>query len=128
MADAVFSDVTARYTGPLTLDPTKTETLIGDAGVVLRAVVLDLDARLADGRTSVAAVRIVVVRMVLRVLRNPDGFKNEQGGDYGYSVDTEVSSGRLFLTRDDLALLGIRSVGKVGTIKIGSSYRAQACP
>lgn len=129
MPDASFADVTDRYTGPLVLDPAKTETLIGDAGVVLRSpqYVPDLDARLADGRTSAAAVRIVVVRMVLRVLRNPEGFKNEQAGDYGYSVDTAVASGRLFLTADDLALLGLGSRSRrLGTMKIGSDYRARS--
>lgn len=121
MADAVVADVEARYEG--TLDPVRTQTEIDDAGVVLRSVVPDLDARLADGRTSAAAVRIVVVRMVLRVLRNPAGFKDEQAGDYGYSVDTAVASGRLFVTRDDLALLGVRPT-RVGTVKVGSDFRA----
>lgn len=122
MADASFADVMDRYEGEL--DESRTLQQIDDASVVLRILIPDLDARLADGRTTAAAVRIVVVRMVLRVLRNPDGFKNEQAGDYGYSRDAAVASGLLSVTDADKALLGIRTANRRGTIRVGSSFRA----
>lgn len=64
--------------------------------------------RIAAGRTTAARVEIVVCDMVLRVLKNPSGWRQQSVGPFNHTTDREVSSGRLMLTRNDKRLLGIR--------------------
>lgn len=65
-----------------------------------------LDARVDSGVLDPLLVKDVIVEMVLRVLRNPSGFRSETDGDYSYSRDIQVASGRLMVTDDELAMLG----------------------
>lgn len=53
------------------------------------------------------AVKAVVAEMVARRLRNPKGLYTESDGDYSYSRDRSVASGRVEVTADDLAELGV---------------------
>lgn len=90
--------------------------LLEDVERRLAARVPDLAARIVDGRTSLANVRLVVVEAALRVLRNPSGFRSETTGDYSYQVNEQVASGLVLFPADDLLLLGIRS----GRRQVGS--------
>lgn len=101
---AVFEDVTARWDGA-TLDTTRVGVLLGDAHEYLPA---DLEARLTAGWTNLVKVRMVLVNMVLRVLRNPSGVRSESAGPFSYHRDAAVASGKLWLTGDDRKLLGLR--------------------
>lgn len=73
---------------------------------LLRSKAPALDARVDSGALDPALVKDVIVEMVLRVLRNPGGYRSETDGDYSYSRDTQVASGRLTVTDDDLETLG----------------------
>jgi hypothetical protein len=44
--------------------------------------------------------------MVLRVLSNPDGKLEEEGDDYRYRLDAARSTGALYVSDAELALLG----------------------
>lgn len=74
-----------------------------------------LDARVASDVLDRGLVKDVIVEMVLRVLRNPSGFRSESDGDYSYSRDTQVASGRLVVTDDDLETLGYGSSSTYST-------------
>jgi hypothetical protein len=74
-----------------------------------------LDARVASGMPDRDLVKDVIVEMVLRVLRNPSGFRSETDGDYSYSRDTQVASGRLVVTDEDLETLGYGSSSTYST-------------
>ncbi|RZS39146.1 Gp19/Gp15/Gp42-like protein [Herbihabitans rhizosphaerae] len=57
------------------------------------------------------AYKALVVRVecdaVLRVVRNPGGYRQETAGDYSYSADPRAASGYLFVTDDEWRLLGV---------------------
>lgn len=76
---------------------------------LLRSKAPGLDARVDSGLLDPDLVKDVIVEMVLRVLRNPSGFRSETDGDYSYSRDIQVASGRLMVTDDELEMLGFGS-------------------
>lgn len=53
------------------------------------------------------AVKDVQADMVARLVRNPEGLRSENDGQYAYQIDTRSASGRLELTDSDLASLGL---------------------
>lgn len=69
--------------------------------------VRSIPARLDDGRLSVETLNDVIADMVLRVVRNPAGISSEQAGEYSYRLNWSAASGRIHITREDLANLGI---------------------
>ncbi len=73
---------------------------------LLRAKAPGLDARVTSGSLDGALVGDVIVEMVLRVARNPEGYTREQDGDYGYGRSDRVGSGVLEVTEADLKKLG----------------------
>lgn len=117
-AYATLADVQARYdkTIPVSLEPF-VQAHLDDANLLLDSLVPTLASRAGTGNVAGLA-RMVVVRAVLRVLRNPDGFKGEHAGEYGYYYDQNGSAGRVSFPPEDLALLAetgqrsrVRSVG-----------------
>lgn len=113
---ATLADVQARYdkTIPADLEPF-VQAHLDDANLLLDSLVPSLAARAG---VAGGLARMVVVRAVLRVLRNPDGFKGEHAGEYGYYFDANGASGQVAFPPEDLALLEasgsrsrVRSVG-----------------
>jgi hypothetical protein len=47
----------------------------------------------------------IVATMVIRVLRNPDGYLSEAGDDYSYRRDSAVSSGLLYVADSEVEQL-----------------------
>lgn len=107
---ASVDDVQAGYEQPI---PDQARAVWGnkldEAEEVLTAEVGDLATRIANGKTTAARIRIVLVRMVLRWARNPGGMRTETVGPFSYGRDSAVAAGRMFLTRDDRKLLGATS-------------------
>lgn len=58
-----------------------------------------------------AAVREVQARIVGRRFRGKDGYRSESDGQYQYSADMAMRSGRVALTAEDREDLGIRVGG-----------------
>lgn len=85
------------------------ETLLDDAEAILTATVGGLADRILAGRTTAENIARVAANMVVRVLRNPNGLRQEQYPEYSFVRDTQISSGGLVLTREDRRLLGIRA-------------------
>ncbi|MBS1692276.1 MAG: hypothetical protein JST91_08650 [Actinobacteria bacterium] len=52
-------------------------------------------------------VRQVLSEMVLRLIRNVDGYAYEQDGGYAYRFNERLASGELEVTEGDLAVIGI---------------------
>jgi hypothetical protein len=69
---------------------------------------LDLAAALAADAGLVDILVEVEADAVARVLLNPSGYLQEQDGDYMYTRDRSVASGRLDLTSDEWARLGVK--------------------
>lgn len=102
---AAVVDLEARWR-PLTgQERTNAQTFLVDAWAYLTAELPTLDQRLTDGEVSDELVTAAVCAMVLRVLRNPDGKRQESIDDYAWTRDQAVSAGLLYATSDELARL-----------------------
>lgn len=108
MAYATADDVANRLGRPLSPDEvTFVETLLGDAEIKILSRVPMLHEYVATGKISRDAVVLVEANAVLRVVRNPEGFRSEQEGDYLYARDVATASGLLNILPDEWALLKV---------------------
>ncbi len=108
MALATVGDVSARLGRDLSPDEAEqVSTLLGDAELLIKTRIPDLLARVAAGTIDSAVVIMIEANMVLRVVRNPDGYVQETDGNYSYQVSTAVASGRLSVLDDEWSWLGI---------------------
>lgn len=119
MTYAQVQDVAIDFDGDLSDDATvdKVSTLLERAEARIKQEYRDLDARMADGRTSLPLVVQVECEMVVSVLRNPGGYTSSStsntSGPYSESISgtlsTAAASGLLRLTRAHRELLGDRA-------------------
>lgn len=79
--------------------------------------------RLSSGALSERLYESTIAEGVLRVVRNPDGYRTEQQGNYSYGVNAAVSSGYLWFTADNMADLLGESQSPIGTALIGDHRR-----
>lgn len=106
---ANVNDITARFPTPLTTAQGHlVQALLEDS----YAILLASDPTIADRITGSAPLRALVIQvqaaMITRVLRNPDGKLEESVDDYSYRRDSSVSTGALYVSDAELALLSIR--------------------
>lgn len=80
-------------------------TLLDDAYNIILVRVPSTADRLLDAAFGAVVVQVQCA-MVLRVLRNPDGKLEESVDDYRYRLDQAVSTGALYLSDAEAALLG----------------------
>lgn len=85
----------------------RVQALLDDAETILRTRVPNLDEEVEAGRIARDVARLVLVSMVLRVVRNPAGYRSESAGDYSYTVDTRAASGFLAVLPEEWAWLGV---------------------
>lgn len=111
MALATRPDVEARLGRTLetTQEMLLVEHLLGDVEGMLLGRLPSLLTR-AEADLSLRA-RIVgtEAQAVVRVLRNPEGYRSEQTGPFGYSIDTRAAAGFLMVLADEWALLGAKT-------------------
>ena len=69
----------------------------------VEAAPADVEDDIADDADLEAAVIAVLAGAVLRVLKNPDGFKQEQLDDWAGTRDAATSAGALFFTDEELS-------------------------
>lgn len=104
------SDLEARFR-PLSDDEKiVAQALLDDAWALATTEVPGLVAA-SEGYLPDTGIFIAVLSaMVLRVLRNPDGVRQWSVDDYSETRDSALSAGALYLSEDELSLLG-RAVG-----------------
>lgn len=107
---AIPDDVRARWLGPdpLTASDTQLQTLIDDAEDTIRSEFPNIQARIDDGDLPLARVVKVVCRVVLRVVRNPQGLRQVQDGAGPYQVSRTYGGdepGEIYLSDEDRAEL-----------------------
>lgn len=96
MALATLEDLANRLGRDLTDTETRQATaLLTDA----EAVIVDRFPQYAETPTAVATK--VCCAMVLRVLRNPDGKRQESIDDYSYTIDSSRSRGEIYLSEEE---------------------------
>lgn len=109
MALATPDDVAARLGRELSAEELRLcAALLDDAERMLISRVPELLARVADGRLARVDVELVESTMVLRVVRNPSGYRSETAGDYGYTVDIRAAAGFLTVLPQEWRLVGVR--------------------
>jgi hypothetical protein len=103
---AIVPDIEARWR-PLSEQEARTaQALLDDLWARALTQVPTLSANLDAGSLSTEVVKSVMAGAVLRVLRNPEGKASEQIDDYKYTRDAAISTGGLYLSPDELILLG----------------------
>ena len=123
LPEVTYEDVLEHYEGddPLELGAQSyIETKIRQAVGRLRSrygarIRRRLDAGLLDEDTF----KDTVAEAVLRIVRNPDGYRMEQQGNYQYQLSAAVASGYLWFTNDNLLDLIGESHSPIGTFAIG---------
>ena len=117
---ATIMDLTERSFRPLTEPEEKVgEILLEDAWGLILTSRPSAAERVADPTFRALVVQIQCA-MVLRVIRNPDGFLSEQIDDYQYRRDAAVSDGSLYVSAAELALLGAGDGGSDGAWTINT--------
>lgn len=92
-----------------TLDSTESaliEARIAQAERIIARRIPDLADRITLGTVTLDDVKDVVCAMVLRVVRNPEGFIQESDGTYTYMLDPSTISADMEVTDDEWAILG----------------------
>jgi hypothetical protein len=106
MAYATVEDVQARYHEEIDEAlAVVVGTRLGDAELIIRNSIPDLDDRVAESETYEQIVIMVESDMVLRLIKNPDGYSQESDGNYSYAIYQQVASGRLEVLDDEWDLL-----------------------
>lgn len=115
---ATITDLKERSFRPLTEQEEQVGSVMLDDAWNL---ILTHRPHVAD-RVSDASFRNLVVQvqcaMVLRVIKNPEGYLSEQIDDYQYRRDSAVSTGALYVSDAELALLGNAPGGSEGAWSI----------
>ncbi|AEJ92011.1 head-tail adaptor Ad1 [Mycobacterium phage Pistachio] len=112
MAIATAQDVENRWVRELSEEETTlVNTRLADAERMIRRRIKDLDDKIAAGDIDAEDVKQVEADMVLRLLRNPEGFTQETDGNYTYMLHQQLASGKLEITDDEWEALGIRRRG-----------------
>lgn len=113
MAYASSSDVEARLGRDLTTEEsTLVTTRLDDVErlinrVLARRGLSDLATRIADSLTAAEDATQVEADVVLRLVRNPDGYASETDGTYAYTFNKDLASGLLEIMPGDWETLGV---------------------
>lgn len=121
MAWATFADITDRWVGSnAPTDEALVESLVDDAEAVILVEYPKIQERIDAGTLPLKVVTMVVVRMVSRVLRNPENLSywQQQTGPFGQARN--FSGGvDIWLLDDEKNLLAPKTRGKAFEVDTG---------
>lgn len=123
MAWATFADVKDRWVGSnQPTDEALVESLIGDAEAVILSKFPKIQDRIDAETLPLGVVTMVVVRMVSRVLRNPENLSywQQQTGPFGQARNFG-SQVDIWLSEDERQLLAPNNAGKAFEVNLGSN-------
>lgn len=115
MSWTTFDDVTDRWVGSGTpTDETLVTALISDAEAVILSEFPKIQDRIDAEELPLAVVRMVVVRMVSRVLRNPEGltYWQQTTGPFGQARNYGTAAQDIWLSPEEKELLAPKKRGK----------------
>ncbi len=124
---ADFQDVVDRWVGnDAPTDETLVETLLADAEQVVLSSYPAIQARIDADAMPVERVRMVVVAMVTRLLRNPEFVRTvqESVGAFSQSRTYIGNDSGLFLTDGELALLRPSAANKAFEMNLAPNASA----
>ena len=100
---ATTADIQARWRPLSDQETINANTFLEDAWSLLLGRRPSIEADIAAGTVATTSVVRVVSAMVLRVLKNPDGYEDEAVDDWRGRRSALVASGVLHVTSDELA-------------------------
>jgi hypothetical protein len=115
MTWATFEDVRDRWVGSnLPTDADLVTALINDAEAVVLAEYPKIQDRIDAATLPLNLVKMVVVRMVSRVLRNPENltYWQQQTGPFGQSRNFGSGGSDIWLTTEEIKMLAPKAAGK----------------
>lgn len=130
MALATPSDVATRLGRDLTSEEMALASeLLDVAEARLRLRIPDLDQRIAANPYYERVVVDVLANAVVRVIKNPEGYRREMDGSYSYAFDSRAAAGFLTFLDDELAVLGLSGAFHIDTVgKAGQGEYLQDRP
>ena len=93
--------------------------LIAKAELRLNAAVPTLAARLESGAVALGRIQGVVQDMVVRVVKNPLSYRSLGQDDFQATIDSSASTGLLYVSDAEVALLVPSASSRVGSIRLG---------
>lgn len=102
---ATVADIEARWRPLSDQETMNAEAFLGDAWSYLLDRRATLESDLAAGTVAQTEAVRVVCAMVLRVLKNPDGWEDESIDDWRGKRAAALASGELYATKGELAAL-----------------------
>lgn len=111
---ATTQDVVNRWRPLSDTEVVNAETFLDDAWRMLKRDRDDLETRMAADEELTAEVVRVLSQAVVRVLKNPDGKRQEAIDDYSWTRDQAVSAGLLYFTDDELRAIEDEETGTTG--------------
>ena len=130
---ATTADLVSRWRPLSAQEDTNGTTFLEDAWRILKRRLPDLEADIAaDGTGELAAETVrVMATAVLRVMKNPDGKRQESIDDYSWLRDKAVSAGLLYFSDDEIDELIPGGTGGRGAFSLSllpSDYPASRFP
>lgn len=116
---ATVEDLTKRSLRPLTdTEQSVGAVLLDDAWNILLTQKPFADEKVGASASFRAVVVQILCAAVLRLLANPDGKYSESIDDYQYTLDKARSTGALYLSDAELALIGDNTGAASGAFTI----------
>jgi hypothetical protein len=122
MSWATPQDILDRWVGndvPTDLD--LVQALINDAEAVILAEYPKIQDRIDDDELPLATVVMVESRMVMRLLRNPEGltYWQQTTGPFGQARNFGTGNSDIWLTENEISILAPKSRGKAFEVNQG---------
>lgn len=110
---ATVTDVLDRWVGTDAPDDTDlVQAILDDSEVVVLSVYPGIQARIDSGEVSADAVKVVVVRMTTRVLRNPENLNSWMQVTGPFSQQRSFSDSDIWMTAQEKQMLAPAIAGK----------------
>ena len=122
---ATTDDLVARWRPLSAQEELNGETFLDDAWRMLTRRLTTLVSDIDDDATGDLEQEVirVMATAVLRVMKNPDGKREESIDDYSWQRDKSVSAGLLYFTDDELGdLVGDTAGGAFSISLLGTGY------
>lgn len=83
---------------------------------MIRRRIPDLDFKVAASAIFEADLVDIEADVVLRLVRNPEGYLSETDGAYTYQLQTDLSQGKLVVLDDEWTTLGVNRLSRMSVI------------
>jgi hypothetical protein len=92
------------------------ERRLEQAERIIRRRIPDLDTLAVASPTFLADLIDIEADVVLRLVRNPEGYISETDGTYTYQLQSDLSGGRLIVLNDEWTALGVFRLSRMSVI------------